>query len=102
MAYAMVDSLEDITESDETNNVSLPLTVEDVTPAATPTPSPTPVAGSEMISVIVWVRIGNWVPQSRTTVRLIDEVSGLQINSTTTDKNGMFQFMAPAGTYTLQ
>ncbi|MCB8966149.1 MAG: pilus assembly protein [Ardenticatenaceae bacterium] len=102
MAYAMVDSLEDITESDETNNVSLPLTVEDVTPAATPTPSPTPVAGSEMISGIVWVRIGNWVPQSRTTVRLIDEVSGLQINSTTTDKNGMFQFMAPAGTYTLR
>ena len=43
--YAMVDSVEDIYENIETNNISAVATVINVTPAPTPSPTPTPTGG---------------------------------------------------------
>ncbi|HFE66980.1 MAG TPA: pilus assembly protein [Chloroflexi bacterium] len=69
--YGMVDSVQQIAESIETNNISQPATVIDVTPAATPTPSPTP-DGSQVIGGVVQVLAGRLLPQYRAVVRIID------------------------------
>ncbi|NKQ37310.1 MAG: hypothetical protein HF973_17055 [Chloroflexi bacterium] len=98
--YGMVDSVQQIAESIETNNISQPATVIDVTPAATPTPSPTP-DGSNQISGVVQVLTSEFLPQFRAVVRLIDSTlpgDGV-IAIGQTDFNGLYVFnnIPPAG-----
>lgn len=69
--YGMVDSVLQVAEGDETNNVSSALHVPNVTPAPSPTPSPT-VEGAGEISGQVMAFIGNWAPQRRAQVWLVD------------------------------
>ena len=99
--YGMVDSLEQIVESIETNNISDPLVVTDVRQGATPTPSPTP-GGTDQISGIVQVLISDLSPQHRAVVKLINESSMAWIASDITDPNGYYEFTnIPAGTYSV-
>lgn len=88
--YSMVDSLEDITEELETNNISQLLEVQ-VTPANTPLPTPTP-NGSETIAGKVRFLISKWVPQQRVRVYLTNNVTGEVIANTITDELGHFSF----------
>ena len=101
--YGMVDSVEQINESIETNNISAALVVDSVFPAATPTYTPTPPTnGSETISGVVRVLFHDWVPQFRTQVTLLDQSSGGVLATAITDNNGFYQFRnLPAGSYTV-
>ena len=73
--YAMVDSILQIEEQIETNNVSTHTHVL-VTPAPTPTASPTIDAGNvDSIAGEVQILLSLWVPQPRTRVFLV-EVNG--------------------------
>lgn len=102
--YGFVDSLEQVSETDETNNISWSLTPIPVTPAATPTPSPTPINGSSEISGGAFIFENGLVPQFRATLRLIDDSTGLVIASTSSDQNGFYQFLGvppPTSTYTV-
>lgn len=91
--YGMVDSVQQIAESIETNNISQPATIINVTPASTPTPSPTP-DGSQVVGGVVQVLAGRLLPQFRAVVRIIDPglpgdgVIGIQQS----DFNGFYNF----------
>jgi hypothetical protein len=99
LVYGMVDSVQQIVEADETNNISTPFPFDEVTPGPTPTPSPTP-GGNDTISGIVRVRITNWVPAYRAMVKLMN---GTTVVATQfTDDNGIYQFTGvPIGNYTI-
>ena len=100
LVYGMVDSVEQINEIKENNNISTPFPYAQVTPADTPTPSPTP-DGNDSISGIVYVRITNWVPAYRASVTLIDSSSN-PVAQMFTDSNGFYQFTGiPVDTYTV-
>lgn len=100
--YGMVDSVLQVPEVSETNNVTNPRTVLNVTPAATPTPTPDLVGDNE-ISGQVRALIGIYLPQFRAEVFLIDESTSLILDRTTTDENGFYIFdTVPLGTYTVQ
>jgi hypothetical protein len=78
--YALADTFDQVSESDEDNNVSSPLVIT-VTGVVTPTPTPTPtptitptVPGS--ISGITYLFTGVPQPQSRVDVSLIDDATG--------------------------
>lgn len=69
--YSMVDSVKQISESVEDNNIGgapSPLNVVITPGAATPTPA---AGGVDEVSGIVRTRYGNWVPQGRATVYLV-------------------------------
>ena len=91
LVYGMVDSVEEIDESKEDNNISMPLPIGGTTPEATPTPSPTP-GGSDSISGIVRVLLDNWIPAHRAVVTLIDSSSD-SVAQVLTDENGFYQFI---------
>lgn len=90
--YGMVDSLEQVSENIETNNLTGPLTVR-VTPAAiTPTPSPTP-GGTQSVSGRVYAYTSNWAPQRRANVWLIEPGTGTVVQGPiTTDRDGRYAF----------
>jgi hypothetical protein len=90
--YGMVDSLLQVSENIETNNLTGPLTVA-VTPAAvTPTPSPTP-GGTQSISGRVYAYTTNWAPQQRASVWLVDPGSGNVLQGPiATDRDGRYAF----------
>lgn len=100
--YGMVDSLLQIDEGDETNNLTDPLFVDDVTPAPSPTPTATP-SGSESISGQVMAYIGNWSPQHRARVWLVDTDTGtVSAGPLQTEYDGRYGFNAVSdGTYSL-
>lgn len=100
--YGMVDSLQQIGEVDETNNVSQPLFVGDVTPAPTPTPTqPAPIGDNEFSGVVL-NRITTWLPQPRAVVTLIDDITGNPIGSRLAGNDGFYRFNVPAGPYTVK
>lgn len=100
--YGMVDSVLQIVESSEINNVTDPLAMNNVTPAPTPTATPN-LTGNDEISGVVRALIGTFLPQFRATVVLIDESTSQVIASQITDTNGFYQFdNVPAGTFTVQ
>lgn len=102
LAYSMVDSLLQVSESDETNNVSELLVVRDVTPAPTPTPTATPSFGTDNISGQALSYIFQWLPQPRAIIRLVNESNGVTVRSTQSLRNGSFIFAnVPTGTYTI-
>lgn len=96
----MVDSLEQVEEAVETNNITGELNVE-VTPGVSPTPSPTP-GGSDTIGGQVWAYVaGRWVPQRRAQVTLLDSGSGSVVSGPIlTAPDGRYAFPGiPSGTY---
>lgn len=68
--YGMVDTIFNVSESNENNNIAGPIMVA-VTPGNTPTPAPT-LEGSGAINGIVWTQFTRWVPQGRAFVFLIE------------------------------
>lgn len=75
--YAMVDSVEQITELDETNNISTPDVVEHVIPADTPTPTPTYPSGEETLMGFVQRPSSDGLdPLLRARVSVYDQLSG--------------------------
>jgi hypothetical protein len=104
--YSMVDSVAQITEMDEENNIAGPLHLN-VTPAASPTPANTPPPGAtplpdeDIISGIVRSRIGGqWVPQFRAAVALM--AGNTPVAVTSTSFTGYYEFTnVPAGDYTV-
>ena len=101
LVYGMVDSVAQISETGENNNLSTPLVVTNVTPASTATSSPTPSDGGT-ISGIVRVRITNWVPAYRALVSVFDD-SFNPVAQMFTDSNGYYQFssLPPSTSYTV-
>ncbi len=100
--YGMVDSVLQIPEVSEVNNVTNPLTMNNVTPAATPTPTPN-LTGNDEISGVVRALIATFLRQFRATVVLIDESTSSIVATDITDQNGYYQFdNVPPGTYTVQ
>lgn len=98
-----VDSLDHVSETDETNNLSEPLDVIITEFGGTPTTTPTP-DGTEKISGVVSIVEANVLPIERAAVTVIDEGSGLPIASTYSDANGFYSVgNIPSGsTYTVQ
>jgi len=72
----MVDSVLNITEGDEGNNITNPLTVAVTPPLQTPTPSPTPSGDTTIAGIVRTFTGSDWVPQYRSTVYLV-QVSGV-------------------------
>lgn len=102
--YGMVDSIEQIAEVYETNNISAMATADYVTPGPTPTPSPTPVSGGEntIIGTINWVSPDGLDPLNRAFVYLYNS-SGILVNFTKADSGGFYQFLnLPDETYTIR
>ncbi|MBK8906064.1 MAG: pilus assembly protein [Anaerolineaceae bacterium] len=100
--YGMVDSVRQIVEVSEVNNVTNPLTVLNVTPAATPTPTPN-LTGNDEISGVVRALLGTFLRQFRATVVLINESTSQVVAVQSTDQNGYYQFdNVPPGNYTVQ
>jgi hypothetical protein len=104
--YGMVDSIEQIQEVYETNNISEMAIADYVTPGPTPTPSPTPIGGTgsnAIVGIVDWknVETGNRYPLQRATVRLFNSSEQL-IDFVTTDASGYYKFenLAP-GTYSV-
>ncbi|WP_420630389.1 TadE/TadG family type IV pilus assembly protein [Candidatus Leptofilum sp.] len=91
--YGMVDSVLQTDELSETNNVTNPLTVNNVTPAATPTPTPE-LSGDNEISGVVQVLTTELLTQFRAFVILIDPgAAGNGIVATTqSDSEGFYIF----------
>jgi hypothetical protein len=98
-----VDSLDDVAEVDETNNLSIPLDVPIANFGGTPTSTPTP-NGTETISGATLILQDSLLPIERATITLIDETSGIPIASTYSDENGSYALSnIPTGTsYTAQ
>jgi hypothetical protein len=103
LVFAMVDSVEQIAEADETNNLSPPLLVEDVTPGFPPIFTPEPPDGDFTISGVARALLREWLPQFRAQVRLTDQATGETIATTVTDRNGFYAFRsAPPGVYSVR
>ena len=97
--YGMVDSVLQIDELSEVNNVTNPLAVTNVTPGPTPTAT-VPSSGVDEISGAALIVTDKAIPQFRAFITLSDGAN--IIATTTTDQNGYYQFtnIAP-GTYTV-
>jgi hypothetical protein len=94
IAYSMVDSLGQIQETDETDNISVPLLISQITPAPTPTATSTPLSGSDTLFGIVYRPTNEGlVPLLRANVTLIDAASSETIAATTSDPiTGSYSF----------
>ena len=104
LTYGMVDSLEQINESDETNNISAQFFYDQVTPAPTPTPIPSPVAGADnMVGIVYRPSDKGLSPLLRARVLLVDVGTSNIVGSTTSDPlTGIYQFNnLPPATYTV-
>lgn len=101
IVYGMVDSIRQVNEMVETNNISTPFGINYVTPAATPTPTATPdVNGVDRISGLVYSRVFQWLPQNRAVVSLWS--GSTLIATTNSNASGFYEFIGvPPGTYTV-
>lgn len=100
--YGMVDSVIQIPEVSEVNNVTDPLTVTNVIPGNTPTPTPN-LTGNDEIGGVVFAFLAGYLPQFRATVQLIDQNTSQVVATEITDENGYYQFdSVPVGNYTVQ
>ncbi|MEZ4589963.1 MAG: CARDB domain-containing protein [Chloroflexota bacterium] len=97
--YGMVDSVRQVVEVSEANNITTPRVVGNVTPAPTPT-STVPSSGSDQISGAALLVTDKAIPQYRAVITLRSGANIIAI--TTTDQNGYYQFSnIPAGSYTV-
>ncbi len=105
--YSMVDSIKQIEEQIETNNVSTNTQVL-VTPASTPTPSPTPDgSGTDIIAGLSQILLSTWVPQPRALVFLAEDNGTTQTLLQVTSSeliNGAYSFngVSPRNGFTYQ
>jgi hypothetical protein len=102
--YGMVDSLEQINESDETNNISAQLIYSQVTPAPTPTPTATPGIGTNDIFGTVYRPSEKGIsPLTRAEVLVVDNATSQVIARTESHYiSGFYLFTdLPSGNYTI-
>ncbi len=86
LVYGMVDSIEQIEEDIETNNISTPFPYNQVTPAATPTPTPVPELGeNNIIGVVYYPTNKGLSPLLRANVTLVNADTSEVVKTTTTD-----------------
>jgi hypothetical protein len=101
--YGMVDSLEQINESNETNNISSQLIYDQVTPAPTPTPT-APSSGADLVIGTVYRNTTRGLaPLLRADVTIVDTGTGSVVARTISDPiTGVYRFTnLPLGTYTV-
>ena len=100
--YGMVDSIEQIDESIETNNISAMATADYVLIGDTPTPSPTPPGGigtNTIAGIVNWTSPDGLDPLHRADVKLYNSL-GIIIDFAETDASGFYQFTnLPDDTY---
>jgi len=103
-AYALADSWDQVSESDETDNVGGPLIVMVDQEGFPPTPTPTPVPGSSehgAISGSTWLYInGDVVPQGRVNIYLYDGAE-LIAETLSNEFSNYLLPNVPAGSYTV-
>lgn len=92
--YGMVDSLLQINESDETNNISDYLMNDQVTPGPTPTPITQPTPGvNDIVGIVYWPSDKGLSPLFRSRVLLVDTTTSSIVASTTSDPlTGIYHF----------
>ena len=98
--YAQADTFDYISESNEGNNVSGPVTVDYQGAVPSPTPTPAPPSQYGSISGATWIWIGGqWsVPTERVNVYLYNS-GGTLIATTISETNGTYRLnVVPAGT----
>ncbi|MCB9423363.1 MAG: carboxypeptidase regulatory-like domain-containing protein [Ardenticatenaceae bacterium] len=104
IVYGMVDSLTQIHETNETDNVSIPWLIEQVTPIPTATATTTAPTGTETIVGIVFRPTNDGLtPLRRASVTLMDEATSTIIAATVSHPmTGLYTFsnLLP-GTYTV-
>jgi hypothetical protein len=97
--YAQADTFDYISESNESNNVSGPVTVDYQGPIPSPTPTPTTPSEYGSISGTTWIWLGGqWsVPTERVDIYLYS--GSTLIATTTSETDGAYRFgIVPAGT----
>jgi len=101
--YAMVDSISSISEDDETNNISAPLTVTGVITAVIPTATPTPESGGNKIHGVTWrIAPTGLTPILRAQMLLFDSDNNLIDETTSSQTSGYYAFNnMPSGDYTV-
>lgn len=103
--YGMVDSVEQINEFIETNNISTPDVVQHVIAADTPTPTPAYPSGPEtLMGYVQWPSSDGLDPLGRARVSLYDQVSGQFVRTVIASATtGFYRFEnIPAGTYRIE
>jgi hypothetical protein len=101
---ALVDSLDHVTEADETNNLSAPFEITISEPAGTPTNTPLPTGTATISGVARAFLDGAYLPQERMRISAIDEATGQVVAVTYSDENGFYQFdnLTEGVAYTVQ
>ncbi len=105
LVYGMVDSIEQINEAIETNNISTPAAVTGIQIADTPTPTPPFGVGSEsLMGFVQWPSDDGLDPLLRAQVTLYDQVSGQFVARVEASAiSGFYQFNnIPTGTYRIE
>lgn len=99
--WVMIDSLEQIDELHEWNNIGGPTYITGLTASTPPTPTPAP-SGSESVSGLVrTVPGGPTIPQARAQVWLVNS-SSVAVASTFSGLDAFYQFTnVEAGTYSI-
>jgi hypothetical protein len=103
--YAMVDSVEQISEFIETNNISTPDVVQHVITANTPTPTPSYPSGNEtLMGFVQWPSSDGLDPLLRARVSLYDQVSGQFVKTVIASATtGFYRFEnIPPGLYRIE
>lgn len=88
--YAMVDSVEQVVEQSENNNISTNLITIDSAPV-TPTFTPTPDGINQISGIVRGLYLGEWIPKHRAVVRLVHPILGV-IAIEESDVNGFYNF----------
>lgn len=104
LVYAMVDSLGDIAENSEINNISTPASIGGVQTAVPPTATPTPAAGGNKIHGVTWrLAPTGLTPVLRARMLLIDSGGNVIQEVFSSITNGYYAFSNMAdGDYTVQ
>lgn len=92
--WAMVDSLQEVNELDEMDNIGGPLIVTGILTSTSPTPTPTSEGPGEIRGIIraSFVSSGRILPQPRAQVWLVDE-DGFVLATTFSDSLAYYQFL---------
>jgi hypothetical protein len=104
LIYGMVDSIEQIDEPIETNNISAAAMADFVTPGATPTPTATPLSGgsNRIFGTVSYTSDDGLDPLQRPTVYLLRD-GALVAAYSEVRVDGFYEFNnVPDGTYSIQ
>jgi hypothetical protein len=101
--YGMVDSVQQIPEIQEENNISTPLPIANTTPGIPPTATATP-GGNQIISGGAFIFQEGIRAQYRALIKVIDDSTSQTIATTLSNAIGFYQFdgiPAPTSTYSV-